>query len=154
MKTLSTGVVALLASASLLFGAATACGGDDDDGSPGGEAEGDAALMIEMGDYYFDPQDATAAPGSVSITVDNVGTVEHELVIFRTDVDPGSLDVVGGRIDEGALEESGAEEIGELEAESGESETQTFDLDAGQYIMICNLEGHYEQGMWGTITVG
>jgi uncharacterized cupredoxin-like copper-binding protein len=151
MKYMSSAVVVLFATAALLLGVVTGCGGDDDGSAEGGAA---AALTIEMGDYYFDPQDATAAPGNVSITVDNAGTVEHELVIFRTDVDPGTLDVAEGRIDEEALEESGAEEIGELEAESGESETQTFELDAGQYIMICNLEGHYEEGMWGTLTVG
>jgi uncharacterized cupredoxin-like copper-binding protein len=29
----------------------------------------------------------------------------------------------------------------------------TFDLDAGAYVLICNVPTHYEQGMRGTVTL-
>ena len=136
--------------AAALLGVGAACGGDDEESS---DATASASLSIQMDDYSFDPMDATTEAGSVSITADNVGTEEHELEIFETDADPSSLPVSGDEVDTEALEDTGAEEIGELEAEPGESETKVFDLAAGRYIMICNVPGHYEEGMWGTLTV-
>ena len=128
------------------------CGGEDgESAAPDGSAE---IVAIAMGDYFFDPQDATAPSGALTLQAQNNGTVEHELEILSTDADPSALPVSGDEVDTEALEANGARELGELEAEPGESQSIAVDLAPGRYVMICNLPGHYRQGMWGTITIG
>lgn len=138
--------------------------GDDDDGEDEDTAAAETAttetgaaagaVEINMGDFFFDPKDASASAGSVTISAPNVGQVVHELVLFKSDADPGSLPVKGGEVDEEALEEEGAEEAGEIEdVEAGQTKDGTFDLTPGKYAMFCNIPGHYEKGMYGSFTV-
>lgn len=138
--------------------------GDDDDGDSGDGTTATAdtqsteaatgGLTIKMGDYFFDPKNATSAAGSVEITTPNEGKVEHELVLFRSDADPASLPLAGGEVDEAALEAEGGENVGEIEeVQPGQSKSGSFELTPGKYVMFCNLPAHYKQGMYGSITV-
>lgn len=56
-------------------------------------------------------------------------------------------------MDTEALEEEGAEEAGEVEAEAVETATGIFDVTEGKYAMVCNIPGHYQKGMYGSATV-
>jgi uncharacterized cupredoxin-like copper-binding protein len=152
----------LLVVAALASVAAIGCGGDDDgdgDGATSAAADTEstgaasAGLTIKMGDFFFDPNEATASSGTVEITAPNVGQTEHELVLFASDADPASLPVKGGEVDEAAFEKTGAVNAGEIEEVlPGESKSGSFDLNPGRYVMICNLPGHYSQGMYGSLT--
>lgn len=151
-------VVAALASAAVI-----GCGGDDEGDGDGATSAADAestaaasgSLTIEMGDFFFDPKDATTAAGSVEISAPNVGQVEHELVLFRSDADPAALPVAGGEVDEAALEKQGGENVGEIEEVApGATKSGSFELTAGKYVMFCNLPAHYTQGMYGSVTAG
>jgi uncharacterized cupredoxin-like copper-binding protein len=142
--------------------AAIGCGGSDD-----GSSEGDTtaavtqsttpagqSVTIKMADFSFSPKDATAPAGAVKISAPNVGKTEHELVVFKSDADPASLPVTAGEVDETAFENQGAVNVGEIEQVlPGETKSNSFNLTPGQYVMICNLPGHYAQGMYGSITV-
>jgi len=139
----------------------SACGGSSSGSTSGaeesasGEAEG-ATLEIKMGDYYFDPEDATAKAGPATIEAPNEGKMEHELVLFKSEMDPAKLPTdANGEVDEEKLDESSeAEEIGEIaDVEPGDTKSEEFDLTPGKYVMFCNLPGHYAQGMYGTLTV-
>lgn len=89
----------------------------------------------------------------MKITAPNDGKVVHELVLLKTNRNPESFDVSGGEVDEKALEDSGVEIPGEIaEVPPGESKSKTVDLTAGKYAMICNLPGHYQRGMYGSLT--
>ena len=116
---------------------------------------GASKLTIKMSEFAFDPKDPTASAGKVKITAPNVGKVEHELVLFKTNRDAGSFKVSGGRVNEDALEKTpGIKDVGEIaDVEPGETKSATFKLAAGNYVMICNVAGHYQAGMYGTITV-
>jgi uncharacterized cupredoxin-like copper-binding protein len=51
-------------------------------------------------------------------------------------------------------EDAVGELIGEVEDfPGGETETGTFGLQPGTYALICNVAGHYEQGMYAQLTV-
>jgi uncharacterized cupredoxin-like copper-binding protein len=118
------------------------------------QQSGGKSIEIRMDDYSFSPKDATASPGRVKITAPNDGKVVHELVLFKTDQDPGSFKVSGGEVNEQALEASGAKSPGEIaDVESGQSKSATLDLTPGKYAMICNVVGHYQRGMYGSLTV-
>lgn len=137
----------------------SACGGSGSGSTTAAEESTSGAaeagtLEIKMGEYYFDPEDATAKAGLTTIEAPNEGKMEHELVLFKTDKDPADLPTdANGDVDEEKLDEE-AEEVGEIaDVEPGDTKSEEFDLTPGKYVMFCNLPGHYAQGMYGTLTV-
>ena len=89
----------------------------------------------------------TTTSGRVAIKATNKGGTVHELVLLRTDADPAKLPMEGGEVDESAS-------VGEIpDVEPGKSGSETFDLKPGKYVMVCALPGHYEGGMYGSVTV-
>ena len=119
-----------------------------------GSAGGGRTLEIKMGDYFFSPSATTAQAGKTTIEAPNEGTVEHELVVFKTKMDPAELPTESnGGVDEEKLDEI-AEEQGEVaDVAAGETKSGNFELTPGKYVIFCNLPGHYAQGMYGTLTV-
>jgi uncharacterized cupredoxin-like copper-binding protein len=148
---------ALLAFAGTLM---IGCGGSDETttetetAAAAGGAAGGKTVEIKMGDYYFDPKDATAKAGTTTIEAPNEGAVEHELVLFKTNMSPGKLPTeASGDVSEEKLDQV-AEEAGEIaDIESGDTGSEEFNLTPGKYVMFCNLPGHYARGMYGTVTV-
>ena len=140
---------------------AAGCGGGDDN-SDGGQAAAPAptttqtttqplaasrALTVRMTEFAFDPKDAVAKRGRVTITAPNDGGVVHELVVLKTDEDPATLPKKGGEVDESTS-------VGEIaDVEPGSTKKATFKLAPGKYAMVCALPGHYEGGMHGSLTV-
>lgn len=160
-KTLSA--LLMLASATAL----AACGGGDSSTAPQTEvgAASTAAstsasttsgerLEIAMGDDFFNPSDATAKAGTVTINATNTGDLVHELVLAETNVDPAELPTTSdGSVDEAKLEAQGAS-AGEIaDVAPGASKSGDLKLSPGTYAMYCNVPGHYAAGMFGTLTV-
>ena len=148
--------------AALVFAAgllATGCGDDDGDTTTPAQttdttASQGGSLEIRMGDYFFDPKDASTPAGTVTISAPNDGQVVHELVLAKTDTDPAKLPTTSdGEVDEAKLEARG-EAAGEIaDVAAGDTKQGTFKLTPGRYAMFCNLPGHYAKGMYGTLTV-
>jgi uncharacterized cupredoxin-like copper-binding protein len=97
--------------------------------------------------------------GKVTFKATNMGPDDnHELVVIKTDLDPGSLPTKkNGSVDEAG---AGIEVIGEIEEFApGQTEEKTLTLAAGKYVLICNVfdeeeqEAHYAQGMRTAFTV-
>jgi uncharacterized cupredoxin-like copper-binding protein len=156
-------LLVLLGASVALTGAALAgCGGGGDNSATtqaaaGGQTAtsgGGNELTIKMGDYSFTPSTVSTKAGKVTISAPNDGQVEHELVLFKTDRSPGSLPTIDNEVDEEGLEAKGVESPGEIEEVGpGETKSNTFDLTPGKYLMICNIPGHFQRGMYGTVTV-
>ena len=157
MRIRSTSLAALLI---LVAPLAAGCGGDDN-GVDGQAATSSAtatqtttaqpaashALTIRMTEFAFDPADAVAKAGKVTITAPNAGNTVHELVLLKTDADPASLPKKGDEVDESTS-------VGEIaDVEPGSTKKATFKLAPGTYAMVCALPGHYEGGMYGSLTV-
>ena len=69
--------------------------------------------------------------------------------MIRSDLPADGLSVAGGRVDE-----SGLDVVGRIpEFAGGTSASMTFDLTPGNYVLICNIPGHYGLGMATTLTV-
>jgi uncharacterized cupredoxin-like copper-binding protein len=140
---------------------AVGCGGDDDNGGQATAPSATAtqtetataapaagrALTIRMTEYAFDPHDAVVKKGKVTITAPNDGEVVHELVLLKTDADPANLPKNGDEVDESTS-------VGEIaDVGPGSTKKATFTLAPGKYAMVCALPGHYEGGMYGSLTV-
>lgn len=151
MKVLLT-LAALLSVATFI-----ACGDDDDE--DGGDGGGDNEIGVTLQEFSVVPDADSVEAGEVTFNVENVGPDDvHEFVVVKTDLDPDALPTA----DDGSVDEegTGVEVIGEIEdIPVGETQTLTVDLEAGAYVLICNIydldedEAHYEEGMRTAFTV-
>jgi len=89
--------------------------------------------------------------GDVQFVVSNAGTTSHEFVVIKTDLAPDALPVVGGTVDESASSLQVIDTIAPFAA--GTQQTLTVNLAAGNYVLICNLPGHYQGGVRTAFTV-
>lgn len=120
----------------------------------GGGGAGGPTLSIKMGEFFFGPKNTAAHAGPTTIEAPNEGSVEHELVVFKTNMDPAKLPTeASGEVNEEKMDKI-AESAGEIpDVEAGEDKSAQFELTPGRYVIFCNLPGHYASGMYGTLTV-
>ena len=95
-----------------------ACGG-------GGSAQ---AVTIKGEDIAFSPKEVTVAAGTITITFQNTGSIEHSFIIDELGVKSEKV-------------------------QPGQSSTVTFEAQPGTYTFYCDVPGHKEAGMIGTLTV-
>jgi hypothetical protein len=125
-----------------------ACGGGGDDSE---------TVDVLESEWLVQPDPASVEAGEVTFNVDNQGSEEHELFIVEGD-DPGALPTkADGSLDEDQL--GHAEAIGHIEGiQAGSSKSDTFELEAGSYLLVCNLvdemgDVHFAEGMVSPFTV-
>lgn len=108
---------------------------------------GPTAVRATMDEFTIKLSATSAPAGKVTFQVANQGKVEHELVVLKTDLAPNALKMRAAnpkKVDE----EAGTQNLGEVEdVGAGETKSGTFDLPAGKYVLICNVEDHYKAGM-------
>lgn len=108
------------------------------------------------------PSVASAPSGDVTFVVKNAGTIDHEMIVVKTDTpfdqipvvdsgDPPSSVATGGdKIDEA----NNVGETGDPNLKAGETRTFTIKgLAAGKYALVCNIAKHYGLGMRAAFTV-
>jgi hypothetical protein len=91
--------------------------------------------------------------GTVRFRVLNQGPTTHELIVMRTDRAPGELPLQddGLTVDE---EGPGVELLDEVEGlDIDDRQTMVLGMAPGNYVLYCNLEGHYLGGMYAALTV-
>ena len=150
-------IVALFTALALI---AAACNSDDE-GEATGETAGGTSVDVTLQEFAVLPAQDSAPAGDVTFNVTNTGPEDiHEFVVFKTDLAPDALPTApDGSVDE---EGDGLELIDEIEDIAvGDTPTLTMSLEAGSYVLICNIvedEGdetivHYQQGMRTGFTV-
>jgi uncharacterized cupredoxin-like copper-binding protein len=97
-------------------------------------------VTVRLKEFKVLPTRLAAKHGVVSFDVRNTGTVDHELVVLKTKVAPGKLRVKRGR----AILVGRVGRVGPLKPRA--SRTLTLTLEAGKYVLLCNLPGHYQGG--------
>ena len=143
--------VLLVAVALTLFGLA-ACG--DDDGNGDGETTaaeettatettahettggggGGTTLALSSpadGSFAYDKESLQAPAGSVTINYDNPAALSHDVVV----------------------EDESGSEVGKTELISEGNTSITLELQPGTYTFFCDVPGHREGGMEGTLNV-
>ncbi len=162
--------IILLFSLALLSLGVTACGDDNDSAGSTTDTTPAAATtqntvkvqLGENGKKYFVKVDKDTVPaGRTTFVIDNVGTMHHEMAIYRTDLAPGELPLT----DEGKVDEEKAGLVAEAvytrplrgdedhRIRDGRGVDYTVDLPPGKYVLLCNLTGHYTAGQFVAFTV-
>jgi uncharacterized cupredoxin-like copper-binding protein len=117
-----------------------------------GSCGGDGGIGATEADYTITLDESSAPAGDVTFDISNDAEQTHEFVVFKTDLAEEQLPTnEDGDVDE---EGEGVTHIDEVEdIEAGATESLTVELDAGNYVVLCNLPGHYKQGMHASFTV-
>jgi uncharacterized cupredoxin-like copper-binding protein len=117
--------------------------------SSGGGGEGDVNATLQ--EWEFNLSASSAPAGTVTFHIQNDGEKTHEFVVVQTDTPGDELPVT----DEDEVDESQFTPVDEVEdITSGSSATLTLDnLAPGHYVILCNLTGHYANGMHADFTV-
>ena len=123
----------------------------------GVEGAGDETVAVTLSEWAIEA-DAEVAAGAVTFDATNEGAEPHELVLVRG-ATPDELEIGDEGLDEAALPD-GAEVLGEIEPfAGGETCAGTFELEAGDYALVCNIveasehEAHAAEGMVTGLTV-
>lgn len=132
----------------VLLGAACSSGGPAPEKS--GETQPSAtagSVAVALSEFAMTPSVRAVSAGSVTFSVSNTGSVEHEFVILRTSAAADALPQKGAEASEAGL-------VDEIEGiKSGEAGSLNVDLASGHYVVICNLPDHYAAGMYADLTV-
>jgi len=147
----------LVAGVAALTLVGAACSSDDEGGG-GGDAGG-TTVAVTLQEFAVGATPASAPAGSITFEATNNGPEDvHEIVVIKTDLAPDALPTnADGSVNEVG---EGIEPIDEIEdIPVGETQDLTVDLEAGNYVLICNIyeeaeqESHYQEGMRTAFTV-
>ena len=130
----------VVSAAAVLGVVAASCGGDE-------------GIGATLADYTITLDESTGAAGDITFDVTNDAEQTHEFVVLKTDIAEDALPTDdAGDVDEAG--DPGIELVDEIEdIAAGDTPSLTVTLDAGSYVLICNLPGHYRQGMHSSFTV-
>ncbi len=161
----------LLLSLLLLAVVLSGCGGDEASTATNEETQAEppaaetsvvSVQLGEEGSKYFVKLDKSAVvAGTTTFKIDNVGTIHHELAFFRTDL---AADTLPLDAEEKVALEEGAEGGEAVYAtpvrgdpdhriRDGRGVDYSIKLNAGAYVLLCNLSGHYKAGQFAAFTV-
>jgi uncharacterized cupredoxin-like copper-binding protein len=111
------------------------------------------SLSGDGGDKMAMTLDKTSVKtGKITFEVKNDASMtEHEMVVIKLKHKADKLPMIAGadRVDEDKLKSMG--EVSELKPGTGGK--LALKMPAGNYVLICNIKGHYMAGMWSTFTV-
>jgi len=138
----------ILTAALALLGAVACSSSSSSTASSAGGSDTGGVSATEK-DFSIDLATSSAPAGSVTFNISNEGPSAHEFVILKTDDARDALPVKDNTVEEDKVDVvDEAEDIA-----PSTTATLTTDLEAGSYVIICNIPTHYEQGMHAAFTV-
>ena len=112
-----------------------------------------APMNVLLEDFKVREDAAVVPAGTVRFRIVNQGPTTHELNVIRTARAPDKLPLQrdGLTVNEDA---PGLDHLDEAEGlDIGDRRTLVLQLAAGNYVLYCNIEGHYLGGMHAAFTV-
>lgn len=118
-------------------------------------------IVVTLKDFQVHPSTTQANSGWLTFKAVNDGNNIHELVILQTDMNPAKLPRKEAKNLEGIATEYLVNEedarikiIDEIkEFPSGTSQEKKIHLKPGQYVLFCNIPGHYDKGMYSSLLI-
>jgi uncharacterized cupredoxin-like copper-binding protein len=110
-------------------------------------------VNVLLKDFKVQEDTAVVPAGAVSFRIRNQGPTTHEFIVVRTNLPSDKLPLQsdGLTVNEEARGIALIDEADGLDID--DRQTLVLDLAPGQYVMYCNLEGHYLGGMHAALTV-
>ena len=132
----------------------TACSDDDDDDASTDTNSSANTVKATEADGTIKLDKTSSDTGNIDFEIQNTGKLTHEFVVLKTDLAQDKLPLTADRstVDESA---DGVDEVCEREgiAPGTQAELSFDDLASGNYVLICNVPGHYGLGMHTAFTV-
>jgi uncharacterized cupredoxin-like copper-binding protein len=95
---------------------------------------------------------STLKAGTTTFNISNNGAIEHELLVFKSDLAPSAYPTDAA----GDIKEDGAGITLLSDGDNiavGGAQARTIDLAPGTYLFVCNIPGHFKAGMFLVVTV-
>ncbi len=124
-----------------------ACGGAASSGGSGGSG---GTVAVSLTDNVVTLGAAIVAPGKVTFTVKNTGSVVHSLVVLKTNL---AHDKIPADPQDASRADERGKVAGSGQIAAGETKEFTVDLSSGKYVVMCNEPAHYLVGMHTALTV-
>jgi uncharacterized cupredoxin-like copper-binding protein len=122
--------------------------------TPGGTLPPGGGIQVGLHDpdWAVSAEPPTAAAGPTTFNVTNEGTLIHNFHAIKTDLAEDALPI---DTDTFAVDLASLEVVAESPptVPIGQTVPVEADLAAGAYVLICNVPGHYESGMYTAFTV-
>lgn len=112
-------------------------------------SSGDQQIAIDLVDFGITAQPDVASSGRTDLAIVNDGAIVHEVEIFGG-VEAGQTLTVSNSV-ANTTDLDLIDEVEDILPSS--TSTLVVDLEPGTYLVICNLPGHYGQGMAAYLTV-
>jgi uncharacterized cupredoxin-like copper-binding protein len=109
----------------------------------------DVNVIVDMKEYTITLNTPTAKAGVVKFGIRNLGTMVHDFDVIKTDLAPDKLpiDTASAKAKTDGLVKQ------MINIAQGRVTTLEAQLEAGHYVIICNVAGHYQLGMRAELTV-
>ena len=102
-------------------------------------------LVVELDEYSLEPAKTSSKPGDVTFTARNFGAIAHQLVVLKTERPADRLPVKGGVVQ---IDRKDIVQVGEVALiNPKDDEPLSVRLRQGDFVLICNIAGHYDNGM-------
>ena len=109
----------------------------------------DVNVIADLKEYSITLNTPTVKAGIVKFGIRNLGTMVHDFDVIKTDLAPDKLpiDVASAKAKTDGLVKQ------MINIAQGRATTLEAQLEAGHYVIICNVAGHYQLGMRAELTV-
>jgi uncharacterized cupredoxin-like copper-binding protein len=107
-----------------------------------------STAKVTMKEWATKPVPPSVPKGKVTFSFRNIGKLNHELIILKTNVAAGKLPVKNAKA---VLVGKVEGKIGQIKP--GRSAKITLTLPKGKYVLLCNLPAHYQAGQHAAFKV-
>ena len=112
--------------------------------SPDEDRDDAPNVAVSLTEFQLDIEPTSATGGLLDWIVANDGTAIHNFRVIETDLAPDALPLDGNSVDEEAVDVVGGFAS---PLQPGDDTVKNIDLNPGSYVLICNVPGHYGEGM-------
>jgi uncharacterized cupredoxin-like copper-binding protein len=103
----------------------------------------DVQVTVDMKEYAITVSPATFKAGTIKFGIRNIGTMVHDFDLIKTDLAFDKLPTDSGSAK--AKEDGLVKQM--INIAANRVTTLSADLAPGNYVIICNVAGHYQLGM-------
>jgi uncharacterized cupredoxin-like copper-binding protein len=103
----------------------------------------DVNVIVDLKEYSIAVSVPSVKAGTVKFGIRNNGTMVHDFELIKTDLAPDKLPIDVGSAK--AKEDGLVKQM--INIAANRSTSLSADLAAGNYVIICNVAGHYQLGM-------